>query len=98
MSIFNELCHCEILRELFQELTNDVILLTFDGMSIYGKVQRIDEHRLIVLTPASGQQAVFTLTAGGSVLKDAYAIVDGCSIVGKVTGINCFPFGSEISA
>jgi len=90
MGIFSDLKNECLIRELQRELNTDILLFGFDGHVYFGNLQRVDDCRTAVLTPAIKATVanVEILTAGGDLFDQAQVCyVDLWSIVAKGTGI-----------
>lgn len=95
MAIFKEIRNECLIRELERELNTDVLLFGFDGIVYFGNLQKIDDCRVAVLTPAiEAESNVQILSPGGEVVEVRFLHVDLWQIVAKATGVKTSPFES----
>lgn len=95
MGIFTELRNECLIRELQRELNTDVLLFGFDGMVFFGRLQRIDDCRIAILTPPEHASNVEIQTPSGENVEVRFAHVDLWQVVAKATGVKTNPFEGE---
>lgn len=89
MIIFSDIRNNALIRELEQELNTDILLFGFDGFIYFGNLQRIEDCRIAILTPAIEAEStdVEIFTPGGELSQVEFLRVDLWQIVAKGTGI-----------
>lgn len=96
MAIFKEIRNECLIRELEHELNTDVLLFGFDGIVYFGNLQKIEDCRVAVLTPAiEAESNVQILSPGGEVVEVRFLHVDLWQIVAKATGVKTSPFEGD---
>lgn len=93
MGIFTEIRNECLIKELCRELNTDVLLFGFDGMIYYGRLQKIEDGRIAILTPPEEASNVEIQTPSGEDVEVRFAHVDLWQIVAKATGVKTNPFG-----
>lgn len=92
MGIFSEIRNECLIKELCRELNTDVLLFGFDGMVYYGRLQKIEDFRIAILTPPEEASNVEIQTPSGESVEVRFANVDLWQIVAKATGVRTNPF------
>ena len=92
MGIFKEIRNESLIRELQRELNTDVLLFGFDGMVYLGNLQRVENCRIAILTPAMvAASDVEILSPGGELKNVTFLHLDLWQIVAKATGVKSNP-------
>ena len=92
MGIFTEIRNECLIKELQRELNTDVLLFGFDGMVYYGRLQKIEDCRVAILTAPEEASNVEIQTPSGEDVEVKFAHVDLWQIVAKATGVKTNPF------
>lgn len=89
MGIFSEIHNSALIRELEQELNKDVLLFSFDGFIYFGNLQKIENCRIAILSPAIEAEStdVEIFTPGGELRQVEFLRVDLWQIIAKGSGI-----------
>lgn len=95
MGIFTEIRNECLIRELQRELNTDVLLFGFDGMVYYGRLQKIEDCRVAILTPPEEASNVEIQTPSGENVEVRFAHVDLWQVVAKATGVKTNPFSGS---